>query len=167
MLDDLLEIAQGHSPKDYRNMEGTLLLAMKFLSKIFLQLLHDLSQLAAFCKLWLGVLSRMTKGVLVQRSVLGGDSLWELTWLHVNDIALSLQSDVFPDQDSEQVQQQHSEPIRSPQSSETLSAAEAAAAASISAPQEPSDYDELSNINAAELATLSLQGGEFSAAKII
>ncbi|KAK9109783.1 hypothetical protein Sjap_017843 [Stephania japonica] len=156
MLDDLLEIAEGHSPKDYRNMEGTLVLAVMLLSKIFLQLLHDLSQLAAFCKLWLGVLSRMekymkakvrgkrseklqelvpellkntllvmkTKGVLVQRSALGGDGLWELTWLHVNNIALSLQSEVFPDQDSEQVQQQHSEPIRSLQSSETLSAAE-------------------------------------------
>ncbi|KAK9109787.1 hypothetical protein Sjap_017847 [Stephania japonica] len=130
------EIAQGHSPKDYRNMEGTLVLAVMLLSKIFLQLLHDLSQLAAFCKLWLGVLSRMekymkakvrgkrseklqelvpellkntllvmkTKGVLVQRSALGGDGSWELTWLHVNNIAPSLQSEVIPDQDSEQVQ---------------------------------------------------------------
>ncbi|OVA18491.1 SEC7-like [Macleaya cordata] len=136
VLDDLLEIAQGHSPKDYRNMEGTLVLAMKLLTKVFLQLLHDLSQLTTFCKLWLGVLSRMekymrakirgkrneklqelipellkntllvmkTKGVLQQRSALGGDSLWELTWLHVNNIAPSLQSEVFPDQESEQRQ---------------------------------------------------------------
>ncbi|KAM2069880.1 hypothetical protein ACFX16_001345 [Malus domestica] len=134
MLDDLLEIAQGHSQKDYRNMEGTLILAMKLLSKVFLQLLPGLSQLTTFCKLWLGVLSRMEKymkvkvrgkkseklqdqvpellkntllvmnlkGVLVQRSALGGDSLWELTWLHVNNIAPSLQSEVFPDQGSEQ-----------------------------------------------------------------
>ncbi|KAI3972306.1 hypothetical protein MKW92_000834 [Papaver armeniacum] len=130
-LDDLLEIAQGHSPKDYRNMEGTLVLAMKLLAKVFLQLLHDLSQLTTFCKLWLGVLSRKekymrakirgkrseklqelipellkntllvmkAKGVLQQRSALGGDSLWELTWLHVNNIAPSLQSEVFPDQE--------------------------------------------------------------------
>lgn len=136
MLDDLLEIAQGHSQKDYRNMEGTLILAMKLLSKVFLQLLHELSQLTTFCKLWLGVLSRMekymkvkvkgkkseklqeivpellkntlfimkTRGVLVQRSALGGDSLWELTWLHVNNIVPSLQSEVFPDQDSDQPQ---------------------------------------------------------------
>uniref|UniRef100_A0A0A0KNY2 SEC7 domain-containing protein n=1 Tax=Cucumis sativus TaxID=3659 RepID=A0A0A0KNY2_CUCSA len=135
MLDDLLEIAQGHSQKDYRNMEGTLILAMKLLSKVFLLLLQDLSQLTTFCKLWLGVLSRMekyakakvrgkrseklqelvpellknnllvmkTKGVLVQRSALGGDSLWELTWLHVNNISPSLQSEVFPDQDSNRV----------------------------------------------------------------
>uniref|UniRef100_A0A803P114 SEC7 domain-containing protein n=1 Tax=Cannabis sativa TaxID=3483 RepID=A0A803P114_CANSA len=134
MLDDLLEIAQGHSQKDYRNMEGTLILAMKLLPKVFLRLLPDLSQLTTFCKLWLGVLSRMekyikvkvrgkkseklqelvpellkdtlivmkTSGVLVQRSALGGDSLWELTWLHVNNIAPSLQSEVFPDQCLEQ-----------------------------------------------------------------
>ncbi|CAL5399419.1 unnamed protein product [Camellia sinensis] len=136
MLDDLLEISQGHSQKDYRNMEGTLILALKLLSKVFLQLLHELSQLTTFCKLWLGVLSRMEKymkvkvrgkksekllelvpellkntllvmkrkGVLVQRSALGGDSLWELTWLHVSNIAPALQSEVFPDQDLEQPQ---------------------------------------------------------------
>ncbi|KAJ6959949.1 ARF guanine-nucleotide exchange factor GNOM [Populus alba] len=133
MLDDLLEIAQGHQ-KDYRNMEGTLVIAVKLLSKVFLQLLNELAQLTTFCKLWLGVLSRMEKylkvkvkgkknenlqetvpellkntllvmksrGVLVQRSALGGDSLWELTWLHVNNIAPSLQAEVFPDQDREQ-----------------------------------------------------------------
>ncbi|GMH15286.1 hypothetical protein Nepgr_017127 [Nepenthes gracilis] len=134
MLDDLLEIAQGQSQKDYRNMEGTLVLAMKLLSKVFLQLLHELSQLTTFCKLWLGVLGRMekytkvkirgkkneklqelvpellknvllimkTRGVLVQRSALGGDSLWELTWLHVKNIAPSLQSEMFPSEGSEQ-----------------------------------------------------------------
>ena len=36
------------------------------------------------------------RGVLAQRSALGGDSLWELTWLHVNNISPSLQSEVFP-----------------------------------------------------------------------
>ncbi|OIW14185.1 hypothetical protein TanjilG_21325 [Lupinus angustifolius] len=133
VLDDLLEIAQGHSQKDYRNMEGTLIFAMKLLSKVFLQLLPDLSQLTTFCKLWLGVLSRMekymkvkvrgkrsdklqenvpellknsllvmkTRGILAQRSALGGDSLWELTWLHVNNISPSLHLEVFPEQDSE------------------------------------------------------------------
>ncbi|CAL9008088.1 unnamed protein product [Prunus brigantina] len=129
MLDDLLEIAERHSPKDYRNMEGTLILALKLLSKVFLQLLPDLSQLTTFCKLWLGILSRMEKymkvkvggkksdklrdqvpellkntllvmilrGVLVERSDLGDDSLWELTWRHVNNIAPSLQSEIFRD----------------------------------------------------------------------
>ncbi|KAJ8760922.1 hypothetical protein K2173_021960 [Erythroxylum novogranatense] len=141
VLDDLLEIAQGHSQKDYRNMEGTLIIAVKLLSKAFLRLLHDLSQLTTLCKLWLGVLSRMekymkvkvrgkkneklqevvrellkntllimkNKGILVQRSALGGDSLWELTWLHVNNIVPSLQSEVFPDQNWGQSQQKHDE----------------------------------------------------------
>ncbi|KAG2268208.1 hypothetical protein Bca52824_062763 [Brassica carinata] len=119
VLDDLLEIASG-SQKDYRNMEGTLLLAIKLLSKVFLQLLQELSQLSTFCKLWLGVLTpksdklqetvpellknillvMKTKGVLLQRSALGGDSLWELTWLHVNNIAPSMRLELFPDQES-------------------------------------------------------------------
>ncbi|KAF7831043.1 ARF guanine-nucleotide exchange factor GNOM-like [Senna tora] len=143
VLDDLLEIAQGQSQKDYRNMEGTLIFAVKLLSKVYLQLLQDLSQLTTFCKLWLGVLSRMekymkvkvrgkrseklqelvpellknillvmkTRGILVQRSALGGDSLWELTWLHVNNIAPSLQSEVFPEQDSIRLQHKQGEPI--------------------------------------------------------
>nr|KYP64761.1 Pattern formation protein EMB30 [Cajanus cajan] len=129
--------------KDYRNMEGTLILAMKLLSKVFLQLLPDLSQLSTFCKLWLGVLSRMEKymkvkvrgkrseklqetvpellknsllvmkmrGILAQRSALGGDSLWELTWLHVNNISPSLQLEVFPEQDSEHLQHKQAESI--------------------------------------------------------
>ncbi|OIT05610.1 PREDICTED: ARF guanine-nucleotide exchange factor GNOM-like [Nicotiana attenuata] len=133
MLDDLIELA---SQKDYRNMEETLVLALKLLTKLFHQLLHELSQLTTFCKLWLGVLNRMekcmkvkvrgkkseklqelvpellkntlsvmkSKGVLVKRSALGGDSLWELTWLHVNNIVPSLQSEVFPDIDSENLQ---------------------------------------------------------------
>lgn len=133
MLDDLLEIAQGHSPKEYRNMEGTLHHAMKFLSKIFLQFLDQLFTLPNFRKLWLGVLSRMEKymktklrgkgsdklqevipellknmllilkarGVVMQRSTLGGDSLWELTWLHVKGISPSLQAELFPDLEPE------------------------------------------------------------------
>ncbi|XP_028792657.1 ARF guanine-nucleotide exchange factor GNOM-like [Neltuma alba] len=136
VLDDLLEIAQAQSQKDYRNMEGTLILALKLLSKVFLQLFRDLSQSTAFTKLWLAVLGRMEKyvkvkirgrrseklqelvpellkntllvmksgGLLVQSSVLSGNSLWELTWQHVNNIDPTLQSEVFPEQDSEHLQ---------------------------------------------------------------
>ncbi|XP_058185007.1 ARF guanine-nucleotide exchange factor GNOM [Rhododendron vialii] len=143
MLDDLVEISQGHSQKDYRNMEGTLVFALKLLSKVFLQLVKELSQLNTFCKLWLGVLSRMekymkvkvrgkkseklqelvpdllkntllvmkSKGVLVQRGALGGDSLWELTWLNVNNFAPDLQLEVFPDQDSDQSQRSEGEAV--------------------------------------------------------
>ncbi|KAJ8774609.1 hypothetical protein K2173_017055 [Erythroxylum novogranatense] len=130
MLDDLLEIAQGNSQTDYRNMEGTLITAVKLMSELFKGSLNELVQLATFSKTWIGVLSRMKKcmnvkvrgkktdelqelvlellketllkmkneSVLLQRSTSDGDSLWELTWPHVNSIAPSLQSAIFPDQ---------------------------------------------------------------------
>jgi golgi-specific brefeldin A-resistance guanine nucleotide exchange factor 1 len=120
-----------------------LILAVKLLSKVFLQSLPVLSQLTTFCKLWLGVLTRMEKymkvkvrgkrseklqetvpdllknsllamkmrGILAQRSALGGDSLWELTWLHVNNISPSLQLEVFPEQDSEHSQYKQGESV--------------------------------------------------------
>uniref|UniRef100_A0A5B7BDY5 Putative ARF guanine-nucleotide exchange factor GNOM-like n=1 Tax=Davidia involucrata TaxID=16924 RepID=A0A5B7BDY5_DAVIN len=139
LLDDLVEIAQESSPKDYRNMEGTLVLSAKLLSKVFLQLLQDLSQLTSFCKLWLGVLNHMkkfmkvkfrgkqsekihelvpellkntllvmkTRGILVQSDAVGGDSFWQLTWLHVKNISPSLQLQVFPGNELEQLQDKH------------------------------------------------------------
>ncbi|KAK2981488.1 hypothetical protein RJ640_002103 [Escallonia rubra] len=66
LLDDVLEIAQERSPKDFRNMEGTLVLSLKLLSKVFLQSLLDLSQLMSFGKLWLGVLNCMEKYMKVK-----------------------------------------------------------------------------------------------------
>ncbi|KAL2333279.1 hypothetical protein Fmac_014492 [Flemingia macrophylla] len=134
LLDDLLEIVRSHSQKDYRNIEGTLIITLKLLFNVFLQLLLELSQLAAFCKLWEGVLVRIEKslqvkiwgrrseklqelvpellkntllvmkseGVLAQSSGSGENSFLELTWRHVKNIAPSLQSEVFPQQDLEQ-----------------------------------------------------------------
>ncbi|PPD87117.1 hypothetical protein GOBAR_DD15952 [Gossypium barbadense] len=139
LMDDLLEIAQESSPKEYRKIEGTLVLATKLLSKAFLQSLQDLSQQPSFCKLWLGVLDRMeryvkvkfrgkrsekihelvpellkntllvmkTTGILVPSDDLGGESFWQLTWLHVKNIVPSLQSEVFSEQELEQVQGKH------------------------------------------------------------
>ncbi|XP_057429067.1 ARF guanine-nucleotide exchange factor GNOM-like [Lotus japonicus] len=139
LLDDLLEISQTYPQKEYRNMEGTLIVALKLLFEVFLQLLQELSQSEAFCKLWVGVLSRVEKcvkmkgrgwrsekfqelvpehlkktllvmksgGILVKSAGLGENSLWELTWLHVKNIAPSLQSEVFPEQGSEQLKLQH------------------------------------------------------------
>jgi brefeldin A-resistance guanine nucleotide exchange factor 1 len=136
LLDDLAEIVLCNSPKDYRNMEGTLVLAMKLMSKVFLQLLLDLWRLPSFCKLWLGVLNRMerymnikfrgrrsekihelipellkntlfvmkTTGLLTPSDTIGGDSFWQLTWLHVKNISPSLQSEVFPAPELEQLQ---------------------------------------------------------------
>jgi len=115
-------------------MEGSLVLAMKLVAKVYLQLLPDLFGLSSFCKLWLGVLSRMekyikikvrgkrsdklqevipdllknillvmkNKGILAKRSTIGGDSLWELTWLHANNVSTSLLPEVFPSQEYEQ-----------------------------------------------------------------
>jgi len=128
LLDELLEIAQTYSPKDFRNMEVSLLHAVKLLCKVFLQSLKDLSAQGSFGKLWLEVLDMIEKfmkvkvrgrrteklqeaipellknilmvmkasGVLSKAST-GENSLWEATWLQVNKIAPSLQSEIFPD----------------------------------------------------------------------
>ncbi|KAK8652507.1 hypothetical protein V6N13_126538 [Hibiscus sabdariffa] len=61
LMDDLLEIALGSSSKEYKKMEGTLVLASKLMSKAFLHSLQELSQQPSFCKLWLGVLDRMER----------------------------------------------------------------------------------------------------------
>ncbi|KAL6602869.1 hypothetical protein ACP70R_043230 [Stipagrostis hirtigluma subsp. patula] len=130
LLDELLEIAQSYSPKDFRNMEVSLLHAVKLLCKVFLQSLKDLSAQGSFDKLWLEVLDMIEKfmkvkvrgrrteklqeaipelvknillvmkasGVLSKTST-DGNSLWEATWLQVNKIAPSLQSEVFPDKE--------------------------------------------------------------------
>ncbi|MCO5614571.1 hypothetical protein L7F22_068854 [Adiantum nelumboides] len=58
MLDELLEIAVKHS-KEYRNMETTLLLAIKMVSKVFLQSLEQLSSLPGFPAIWSAVLNHM------------------------------------------------------------------------------------------------------------
>ncbi|CAJ1864201.1 unnamed protein product [Sphenostylis stenocarpa] len=63
VLEDLLEIAQSHSQKTYPNIEGTLVIALKLMSEVFLKLLQELSQLAAFCELWEDILSCMKKCV--------------------------------------------------------------------------------------------------------
>ncbi|CAI9109752.1 OLC1v1009632C1 [Oldenlandia corymbosa var. corymbosa] len=134
LLDELIDLAQQHSSKDYRKMEGTLVLSLKLLSKAFLQSLQDLSHLPSFSKIWLGVLSCMerymkvkfrgkrsekihelvpellkntllvmkTSGILVPSSE--EDSIWQLTWSMVNELAPSLQLEVFPKEELEQLQ---------------------------------------------------------------
>lgn len=60
MLNDLLEIAvRRQSPKEFHNMETTLYLAMKLVSKVFLQFLEQLSSLPGFPSLWSAVLNHM------------------------------------------------------------------------------------------------------------
>lgn len=136
LLDDLLEIAKESSPKDYRNMEGSLVLSLKLLSRVFLQLLQRISQLTTFSKLWLEVLNHFerfmkvkirgkrcekiheivpellkntllvmkTSGILVPDDDNGEESLWQLTWLHVKDMAPSLQLEIFPVDELKQLQ---------------------------------------------------------------
>ncbi|PKI36794.1 hypothetical protein CRG98_042743 [Punica granatum] len=78
MLDDLIEITQVRSYKDYRNMEGTLILAVKLLSKAFLQLLHWLSRVETFGQLWVDVLTRMDKYMKVKVRGKKSEKLLEL-----------------------------------------------------------------------------------------
>ncbi|VAH73129.1 unnamed protein product [Triticum turgidum subsp. durum] len=61
LLDELLEIAQNFSPRDYRSMEASLLHAVTLLSKLSLQSLNDLSAHSGFSKLWVEVLDMVEK----------------------------------------------------------------------------------------------------------
>jgi brefeldin A-resistance guanine nucleotide exchange factor 1 len=129
LMDEMLRTAEDNSPKEYRNMETSLFLCLKLLSKVFLQSMEDLSQLTAFCKIWVGVLGFMekymkvklrgrksekihelvpellkntllvmkTQGILVENDSIGGESFWQLTWLHVKNISPSLQLEIFPE----------------------------------------------------------------------
>jgi golgi-specific brefeldin A-resistance guanine nucleotide exchange factor 1 len=128
LLDELLEIAQSYPPKDFRNMEVSLLHAIKLLCKVFLQSLKDLSEQGSFDKLWWEVLDmiekfmkvkvrgrrteklkeaipELVKNILMVMKASGvlsktgasENSFWEATWLQVNKIAPSLQSEFFPD----------------------------------------------------------------------
>ncbi|GAB4855750.1 hypothetical protein Ancab_024394 [Ancistrocladus abbreviatus] len=78
MLDDLIGIAQDQSQKNYRNMEGTLVLAMKLLSKVFLLSIDDLMRSTSFRKLWLGVLGQMEKYMKVKIRGKRSEQLQEL-----------------------------------------------------------------------------------------
>jgi brefeldin A-resistance guanine nucleotide exchange factor 1 len=66
LLDELLEIARNHSPKDFRSMEVSLLHAVKLLCKVFLQSLKDLSSQSSFGKLWFEVLDMIEKFMKVK-----------------------------------------------------------------------------------------------------
>ncbi|KAL8471632.1 hypothetical protein ACS0TY_029041 [Phlomoides rotata] len=149
LLDELPEMAQQQSPKDYRSMEGSMVLALKLMSKAFLQPLVELSHSTSFCQLWIKILDCMerymklrfrgkrsekihelvpellkntllvmkTNGVLVPSDPIGGDSFWQLTWLHVNKIAPSLQLEVFP---SEELNENHAKASCSPRYDESV-----------------------------------------------
>jgi golgi-specific brefeldin A-resistance guanine nucleotide exchange factor 1 len=116
-------------------MEVSLLHAVKLLCKVFLQSLKDISAQSSFAKLWLEVLNMIEKfmkvkvrgrteklqeaipelvknilmvmkasGILLKASA-NENSLWEATWLQVDKIVPSLQSEVFPDNEGESTTQ--------------------------------------------------------------
>ncbi|KAL1538735.1 ARF guanine-nucleotide exchange factor GNOM-like [Salvia divinorum] len=146
LLDELPEMVQQQSAKEYRSVEGSMALSLKLLSKAFLQALVDLSQSTSFCQIWLKVLGCMekymkmrfrgkrsekihelvpellkntllvmkTKGILVPCDPVGGDSFWQLTWSHVNNIEPSLQSEVFPSEELEKLKENHAKASCSP-----------------------------------------------------
>lgn len=58
LLDELLELAVRHS-KEYKGMEDTLVLSIKFLSKSYLQFLPQLVNLPSFESSWFQVLNHM------------------------------------------------------------------------------------------------------------
>ncbi|KAI7754916.1 hypothetical protein M8C21_027026 [Ambrosia artemisiifolia] len=132
LLNDLLEIVKEKPAKEYQNMEGTLILSLKLLSKSFLHSLPRVSPSASFSKIWVGVLSCMehytkvkfrgkrsekihelvpellknTLFVMKSTGVLSpncSNGLWEQTWSHVKDLAPSVQSEVFPDDEPQTV----------------------------------------------------------------
>ncbi|CAA3017421.1 ARF guanine-nucleotide exchange factor GNOM-like [Olea europaea subsp. europaea] len=139
LLDEFLETAKQNSPKEYRSVEGSMIMSLKLLSKAFLQSLQEISQSTSFCQLWLRVLSCMDNymkmrfrgkqsekinelvpelikntllimksgGILVPSDPVGGDSFWQLTWLHVKNIAPSLESEVFPSEELEKLREKH------------------------------------------------------------
>lgn len=59
LLDELLDIAVRYPPKEYRGMEITLMHALNFLAKFYLQFLDQLAQLPTFRQTWSQVLNRM------------------------------------------------------------------------------------------------------------
>ncbi|KAG0564739.1 hypothetical protein M758_8G130600 [Ceratodon purpureus] len=59
LLDELLDIAVRYPPKEFRGMEITLMHALKFLSKFYLQFLDHLAQLPTFRTIWSQVLNRI------------------------------------------------------------------------------------------------------------
>ncbi|MCO5591999.1 hypothetical protein L7F22_045992 [Adiantum nelumboides] len=74
MLDELLEIAVKHSSKEYCNMETTLLLAIKMVSKVFLQSLEQLSSLPGFPAIWSAVLNHMGRYMKMRMREQGCDN---------------------------------------------------------------------------------------------
>lgn len=78
VVNDLLEIVEEKSVKEYRNMEGTLVLSLKLLSKAFLHSLPCISRLVSFEKIWVGVLNGMKRYMEVKFRGKRSEKIYEL-----------------------------------------------------------------------------------------
>ncbi|GAB2246292.1 hypothetical protein Droror1_Dr00001785 [Drosera rotundifolia] len=78
MLDELFGIAQGYSQKIHHGIEGTLVIAMKLLYKVFMLSLDEPVQPASFSKLWLGVLDQTEKYMKIKIRGKRSEKLQEL-----------------------------------------------------------------------------------------
>lgn len=78
LVNDLAEIVEEKSLKEYRNMEGSLVLSLKLLSKTFLHSLPSISRLVSFSKVWVGVLSCMERYTKVKFRGKRSEKIYEL-----------------------------------------------------------------------------------------
>ncbi|KAM5547703.1 ARF guanine-nucleotide exchange factor GNL2 [Rosa sericea] len=133
MVDDLHEKMLEYSrrenaEKEMRGMEGTLKVALKLLTEVYLQFLKQISQSPGFRTFWLGVLRRMDT---CMKADLGGygesttlqelvpdllrqmitvmkeqeilvqkedDDLWEITHIQIQWIAPAIKEELFPEE---------------------------------------------------------------------
>ncbi|KAH9604815.1 hypothetical protein KSS87_008652 [Heliosperma pusillum] len=78
MLDTFHEIAQGNSSKMYRNIEATLVIVMKLLSKVFLLSINEIMKSVTFRDLWIAVIRRMENYMRVKIRGRRSETLQEL-----------------------------------------------------------------------------------------
>lgn len=132
MVDDLHEkmleySRRDNAEKEMRGMEGTLKVALKVLTEVYLQFLIQISQSPGFRTFWLGVLRRMDTcmkadlgeygestlqelvpdllrqmiTVMKEKEILvqkEGDDLWEITHIQIQWIAPSIKEELFPEE---------------------------------------------------------------------
>ncbi|EXB37040.1 Pattern formation protein [Morus notabilis] len=132
MVDDLNEKMLEYSrrenaERETRGMEGTLKIAMEFLTEVYLRYVKQISSCPGFRTFWLGVLRRMDTYMKADLGEYGesklpetvpdllrkiikemkekeilvpkeGDDLWDITYIQIQWIAPSLKEELFPEE---------------------------------------------------------------------
>lgn len=132
MVDDLHEkmieySRRENAEREMRSMEGTLKIAINFLTEAYLQFLKPISESSGFRTFWLGVLRRMDTCMKADLGAYGetklqevvpdllrkmitsmkekeilvqteGDDLWEITYIQIQWIAPALKDELFPEE---------------------------------------------------------------------